>query len=122
MLKGFLDAIPRELDQAALIDGASRWQVFTAILMPISRSALAAVFVLTSLLAWGEFVLPYILLTDPSTLPISVGILNFQGTYAENSTGILAAGGMLALLPAVLVFVLLQRFIVGAFVEGALKG
>jgi multiple sugar transport system permease protein len=122
MLKGFLDAIPRELDQAALIDGASRWQVFTAILLPISRSALAAVFVLTSLLAWGEFVLPYILLTDPSRLPISVGILNFQGTYAENSTGILAAGGMLALLPAVLVFVLLQRFIVGAFVEGALKG
>ncbi len=122
MLKGFLDAIPRELDQAALIDGASRWQVFTAILLPISRSALAAVFVLTSLLAWGEFVLPYILLTDPSTLPISVGILNFQGTYAENSTGILAAGGMLALLPAVLVFVLLQRFIVGAFLQGALKG
>ncbi len=122
MLKGFLDAIPRELDQAALIDGASRWQVFTAILLPISRSALAAVFVLTSLLAWGEFVLPYILLTDPSTLPISVGILNFQGTYAENSTGMLAAGGMLALLPAVLVFVLLQRFIVGAFLQGALKG
>jgi multiple sugar transport system permease protein len=122
MLKGFLDAIPRELDQAALIDGASRWQVFTAILLPISRSALAAVFVLTSLLAWGEFVLPYILLTDPSRLPISVGILNFQGTYAENSTGILAAGGMLALLPAVLVFVLLQRFIVGAFLQGALKG
>ncbi len=122
MLKGFLDAIPRELDQAALIDGASRWQVFTAILLPISRSALAAVFVLTSLLAWGEFVLPYILLTDPSTLPISVGILNFQGTYAENSTGILAAGGMLALLPAVLVFVLLQRFIVGAFLPGARKG
>lgn len=122
MLKGFLDAIPRELDQAALIDGASRWQVFTVILLPISRSALAAVFVLTSLLAWGEFVLPYILLTDPSTLPISVGILNFQGTYAENSTGILAAGGMLALLPAVLVFVLLQRFIVGAFLQGALKG
>ncbi len=49
-------------------------------------------------------------------------ILNFQGTYAANSTGILAAGGVLALLPAVVVFVLLQRFIVGAFIEGALKG
>jgi multiple sugar transport system permease protein len=122
MLKGFFDAIPRELDQAALIDGAGRWRVFVSILLPISRSALAAVFVLTSLLAWGEFVLPYILLTDPSTLPISVGILNFQGTYAENSTGMLAAGGMLALLPAVIVFVLLQRFIVGAFIQGALKG
>ncbi len=122
MLKGFFDAIPRELDEAAVIDGASRWRAFTSILLPISRSALASVFVLTSLLAWGEFALPYILLTDPSALPISVGILNFQGTYAANSTGILAAGGVLALLPAVVVFVLLQRFIVGAFIEGALKG
>ena len=83
---------------------------------------MTAVFVITALLAWAEFVIPYILLTDPSNLPISVGILNFQGNFAANSTGVLAAGSVLAVLPVIVLFVLLQRFIVGAFVAGALKG
>ena len=65
--------------------------------------------------------IPYILLTGPSHLPISVGILNFQGTYATNATGILAAGSVLAVLPAILLFVVLQRFIVGAS-RAILKG
>jgi multiple sugar transport system permease protein len=80
------------------------------------------VFVLTALLAWAEFVIPFILLSDPSNLPISVGILNFQGTFQANSTGILAAGSVLAILPAIVLFVALQRFIVGAFTAGALTG
>jgi multiple sugar transport system permease protein len=122
MLKGFFDGIPRDLDDAALLDGATRWGAFTKVILPISKSGIAAVFVLIALLAWAEFVIPYILLTSPSKLPISVGILNFQGTYAANNTGILAAGGILAILPVIIVFVALQRFIVGAFVAGALKG
>jgi multiple sugar transport system permease protein len=122
MLKGFFDGIPKDLDEAALIDGASRWRAFVSVILPIARPALIAVFVITALLAWAEFVLPFILLTDPSHLPISVGILNFQGTYATNSTGILAAGSVLAVLPVIVLFVVLQRFIVGAFTAGALKG
>jgi multiple sugar transport system permease protein len=122
MLKGFFDGIPRDLDDAARIDGASRWRAFRSVVLPIALPGLTAVFVLTALLAWGEFVIPFILLSDPSSLPISVGILNFQGNYAATSTGILAAGAVLAVLPAILLFVLLQRFIVGAFVAGALKG
>jgi multiple sugar transport system permease protein len=122
MLKSFFDGIPRELDDAALIDGASRWKAFTAVVLPIALPGLTAVFVLTALLAWAEFVIPYILLTSPSHLPISVGILNLQGTYATNATGILAAGSVIAILPAILLFVALQRFIVGAFTAGALKG
>jgi multiple sugar transport system permease protein len=122
MLKGFFDGIPKELDEAALIDGASRARAFLSVVLPIARSGLTAVFVIMALLAWAEFVIPYILLTGPSQLPISVGILNFQGTYATNATGILAAGSVIAVLPAVLLFVVLQRFIVGAFIAGALKG
>jgi multiple sugar transport system permease protein len=122
MLKGFFDGIPVELDDAAMVDGASRWHAFRAVVLPVARSGLTAVFVIMALLAWGEFVIPYILLTNPAHLPISVGILNFQGNYAVNSTGILAAGSVLAVLPAILLFVALQRFIVGAFVAGALKG
>jgi multiple sugar transport system permease protein len=122
MLKGFFDGIPVELDDAAMVDGATRWHAFRAVVLPVARSGLTAVFVITALIAWGEFVIPYILLTNPSNLPISVGILNFQGNYAVNSTGILAAGSVLAVLPVIVLFVALQRFIVGAFVAGALKG
>jgi multiple sugar transport system permease protein len=122
MLKGFFDGIPQDLDEAAMIDGASRWRAFRSVVLPVALPGLTAVLVLTALLAWAEFVIPFILLTDPSNLPISVGILNFQGNYATNSTGILAAGSVLAVLPAILLFVVLQRFIVGAFVAGALKG
>jgi multiple sugar transport system permease protein len=122
MIKGFFDAIPKELDDAALIDGASRRRAFTAVVLPIALPGLTAVFVITALLAWAEFVIPFILLTGPSHLPISVGILNFQGTYATNATGILAAGSVIAVLPAILLFIVLQRFIVGAFIAGALKG
>jgi multiple sugar transport system permease protein len=122
MLKGFFDGIPKELDEAAMIDGASRWSAFIRVVLPIARPGLTAVFVIMALLAWAEFVIPYILLTGPSHLPIAVGILNFQGTYATNATGILAAGSVIAVLPAILLFVALQRFIVGAFIAGALKG
>jgi multiple sugar transport system permease protein len=122
MLKGFFDGIPQDLDDAAMIDGASRWRAFKAVVLPIALPGLTAVFVITALLAWAEFVIPYILLTSPSHLPISVGILNLQGTYATNATGILAAGSVIAILPAILLFVVLQRFIVGAFTAGALKG
>jgi multiple sugar transport system permease protein len=122
MLKSFFDGIPKELDEAAMIDGASRWRAFVKVVLPIARPGLTAVFVIMALLAWAEFVIPYILLTGPSHLPIAVGILNFQGTYATNATGILAAGSVIAVLPAILLFVVLQRFIVGAFIAGALKG
>jgi multiple sugar transport system permease protein len=122
MVKGFFDGIPRDLDDAAMIDGATRWVAFRRIVLPIAMPGLTAVFVITALLAWAEFVIPYILLTTPTQLPISVGILNLQGTYATNSTGILAAGSVIAVLPAIVLFVLLQRFIVGAFTRGALKG
>ena len=99
MLKGFFDGIPKELDEAAMIDGANRWRAFVRVVLPIARPGLTAVFVIMALLAWAEFVIPYILLTGPSHLPIAVGILNFQGTYATNATGILAAGSVIAVLP-----------------------
>jgi multiple sugar transport system permease protein len=122
MLKGFFDGIPTELDDAAMIDGATRWSAFRRVVLPVALPSLTAVFVIAALLAWAEFVVPFILLSDPSNLPISVGILNFQGNYATNSTGILAAGSVLAVAPAILLFVVLQRYIVGIFVAGALKG
>jgi multiple sugar transport system permease protein len=121
MLKGFFDEIPKELDEAAMVDGANRFQAFYKVVMPVALPGVTAVFLLMAILAWGEFVIPYILLSEPSLLPVSVGILNFQGTYATTSVHILAAGGVMAMLPAIAIFVAMQRFIVGAL-TGAVKG
>lgn len=122
MLKSFFDGIPNELDEAAMVDGCSRFQAFRRVVLPLSMPGFSAVFVLTALLAWAEFVVPYVLIEDPSMVPISVGIFSFQGSVAETSTGVLAAGSILAMLPAIGIFVILQRFVVRALTTGALKG
>jgi multiple sugar transport system permease protein len=122
MLKGFFDGIPPALDDAAMVDGCTRFGAFRRVTLPLILPGLTSVFVLTAILAWGEFIVPYILLSEPSLLPISVGILNFQGNYASTSPNVLAAGGVLAMLPAIATFVILQRFIVRALTSGAIKG
>jgi multiple sugar transport system permease protein len=122
MLKGFFDGIPPDLDDAAMVDGCTRFGAFRRVTLPLILPGLTSVFVLTAIIAWGEFIVPYILLSQPSLLPISVGILNFQGNYAETSQQVVAAGGVLAMLPAIATFVILQRFIVRALTSGAIKG
>jgi multiple sugar transport system permease protein len=122
MLKGFFDGIPPALDEAAMVDGCTRFGAFRRVTLPLILPGLTSVFVLTAILAWGEFIVPYVLLSEPSLLPISVGILNFQGNYAATSPNVVAAGGILAMLPAIATFVVLQRFIVRALTSGAIKG
>lgn len=122
MLKGFFDGVPPALDEAAMVDGCTRFGAFLRVTLPLILPGLTSAFVLTAILAWGEFVVPYVLLSEPSLFPISIGILNFQGNYASNATNVLAAGGVLAMLPAIATFVILQRFIVRALTSGAIKG
>jgi multiple sugar transport system permease protein len=122
MLKGFFDGIPPALDDAAMVDGCTRFGAFRKVTLPLILPGLTSVFVLTAILAWAEFIVPYVLLSEPSLLPISVGILNFQGNYASTSPNVVAAGGILAMLPAIATFIILQRFIVRALTSGAIKG
>lgn len=122
MLKGFFDGVPPALDEAAMVDGCTRFGAFRRVTLPLILPGLTSTFVLTAIIAWSEFVVPYVLLSEPSLFPISVGILNFQGNYASNSTNVLAAGGVLAMLPVIATFVILQRFIVRALTSGAIKG
>ena len=122
MLKGFFDGIPLDLDDAAMVDGCTRFGAFRRVTLPLILPGLTSVFVLTAIIAWGEFMVPYILLSEPSLLPITVGILNFQGNYAQTSQQVVAAGGVLAMLPAIATFIILQRFIVRALTSGAIKG
>jgi multiple sugar transport system permease protein len=122
MLKGFLDGIPQSLEDAAMIDGCTRWGAFMRVILPLSLPGLTSAFVLNAILGWSQFIVPFILISKPSLLPIAVGIFNFQGMYSQTSTQTLAAASVLSIIPAVIVFLLLQRLIVGALTAGAVKG
>jgi multiple sugar transport system permease protein len=122
MLKGFLDGIPQSLEDAAMIDGCTRWGAFMRVILPLSLPGLTSAFVLNAILGWSQFVVPFILISKPALLPIAVGIFNFQGTYSQNSTQMLAAASVLSIIPAVAIFLLLQRLIVSALMAGAVKG
>ena len=122
MLKGFLDGIPKSLEDAAMIDGCTRFGAFMRVILPLSLPGLTSAFVLNAILGWSQFIVPFILLSKPALLPIAVGIFNFQGTYSTQSTQLLAAASVLSIVPAVIVFLALQRFIVGALMGGAVKG
>jgi multiple sugar transport system permease protein len=121
ILKGSFDAIPRELEEAAMIDGCSRWRAFLLITLPIGVPGLASAFVLTAMLGWSQFMVPFILLSQPHMLPISVGVFNFLGAYTGSATQLVAAASILSLLPAIAIFVVFQKFVVGALTAGALK-
>ncbi len=120
-LKGSFDAIPEELEEAAMIDGCTRSQAFLRITLPISLPGLASTFILTTMLGWSQFIVPFILLSQPDMLPISVGIFNFLGAYTGSATQLVAAASVLSLLPAVVIFLFFQKFVVGALTAGALK-
>jgi multiple sugar transport system permease protein len=122
MLKGFLDGIPQSLEDAAMIDGCTRFGAFLRVVLPLSLPGLTSAFVLNAILGWSQFIIPFILLSKPELLPISVGIFNFQGTYSQTSTQLLAAASVISIVPAIVVFLVLQRLIVGALTAGAVKG
>lgn len=122
MLKGFLDTVPTALDDAARIDGCSRLQTLFHVLMPVMLPGLSATAILLVINTWGQFLIPYVLLDKAELLPIGVGILDFQSTTDAVSTNQLAAAAILTALPALVIFVVLQRFIIGALTMGAVKG
>lgn len=120
-LKGSFDAIPEELDEAAMIDGCTRLQAFLRITLPVGLPGLASTFALTTMLGWSQFIVPFILLSQPDMLPISVGIFNFLGAYTGSATQLVAAASVLSLLPAIIIFLFFQKFVIGALTAGALK-
>jgi multiple sugar transport system permease protein len=121
-LKGYFDTIPQELDEAAIVDGCSRFQALIKVILPSSLPGIVSVTILVAVQSWSQFVIPFILLDKVSLYPVSVGIVNLQSTQQAVTTHYLAAGSILSILPVIILFILLQRFIVGALTSGAVKG
>ncbi|HEY9899912.1 MAG TPA: carbohydrate ABC transporter permease [Pantanalinema sp.] len=120
MRNAFL-AIPRELDEAAIIDGASAWQVFYRVLLPLVTPSLATLAIFDFVAAWGDFLWPLLVLKNPDHYTLPVGIAYLAGTFSANWR-LIAAGAVLAIAPILAVFLVLQRFFVEGQTSGAVKG
>jgi multiple sugar transport system permease protein len=121
LLRSFFQDIPRELEEAMVVDGAGPWSRYWRLILPLSRPALATVAIFTFLASWDEFTWALTTISDPSkrTLPIAIAL--FQGQHAT-SWGLVFAASVIAVLPVVLIFVIFQRQFVSGLTSGALKG
>jgi arabinogalactan oligomer/maltooligosaccharide transport system permease protein len=122
LLKGFVDSIPMELDEAAKIDGASPVQTYWLIFVPLATPVLAVVALLSFIGTFNEFILARLFLVDMSSRTVAVGLQAFiAGQYSRN-WGPFAAGSILASIPIVLIFLSLQKYIIGGLTAGSVKG
>ncbi|GHO99056.1 ABC transporter permease [Reticulibacter mediterranei] len=121
MFEGFFDAIPRELEEAAAIDGCSRFQGLIRIVLPLSGPGTAAVTIFTFLLCYNEYLIANIFLRDPDTMTIPVGIQMFMQQYSTD-WGSLMAAACLASIPTIVFFLFVQKYMVRGVVAGAVKG
>jgi arabinogalactan oligomer/maltooligosaccharide transport system permease protein len=123
LMKGFFDTVPRELDESATVDGAGHAQVFFRILLPLVAPVLAVTGLLAFISTINEFIFANIFLTDSSAKTLSVGLWSLVAAEQRNTNfGMFCAGTLLTAIPTVLVFQLLQRYIVEGLTAGAVKG
>ena len=122
LLKGFVDSIPMELDEAAKVDGASAMQTYWQIFIPLAAPILAVVSLLSFIGTFNEFILARLFLIDMNSRTIAVGLQGFiGGQYAEN-WGAFAAGSIIASVPIVIIFLSLQKYIISGLTAGSVKG
>ncbi len=122
LMKGYFDSIPRDLDEAATVDGASAFQTFWMIILPLVRPILVVVGLLIFISTYSEYVLARIVLTDKFQYTLSVGLNQFIFNQFGQRWGIFCAGALMAALPVVLIFLIFQRYLVGGLTSGAVKG
>ena len=113
--------IPLELEEAALIDGCSRWQTFWKIVFPLLKPTVATVAIIDAMAFWNDYLLPSLVLTDKSIYTIPIATQAFYGTYSTD-IGLVMAALLLAMLPILILYLFLQKHIVAGVTAGAVKG
>ena len=122
LFKGFVDGLPRDLEESAYVDGATPWQAFYKIILPLTRPMMAVIFIFVLIGNFNEFILASWLLRDTSKYTMAVGMRQFiNGQYTQNWTEF-AAAAILASIPILLVFMLAQKWLVSGLAAGAVKG
>lgn len=121
MMKSFIGGIPKEIDEAAAIDGCNRAQIIFKIILPAVKSGFTTVIAYAFITCWNEYLLSYTLLTDAKKFPISVGLKYLVGEYSTDYSA-LAAGCIIALIPPIILFGYVQKHLVSGMNAGAVKG
>lgn len=121
IFKQFFDGIPRELEEAARVDGAGLWRTYRSVIMPLSRPVTAAVAILTFVWTWNNLLLPLFVLSNPDLMTIPVGLATVQGSFGLRYSDI-QAGAILAALPLIVLYMFFQRQIVEGVTGSGLKG
>jgi len=113
LLRQFFIGIPNELEEAAILDGCNRWQIFWKIMMPLTRSGLIALGIFTALFAWKDLMWPLIVNVSIDKMPLASGLASLQGQYSTNFPQLMA-GSMIAIWPMLILFIVFQK----QFIEG----
>ncbi len=121
LLRGFFEQLPRDLEEAVLIDGGGYWTIFFRIALPLSTPALATVAIFTFLAAWDEFTWALTVINSPLKRTLPIAIAAFQGEHLTQ-WGLVFAASLIAIAPVVVVFITLQRYFVKGLTSGALRG
>jgi multiple sugar transport system permease protein len=120
-LRQFFISLPTELEEAARLDGASRWQIFYKVILPLSKPALATLALLSFLTNWNDFLWPLYVLFSPERLTLQPGLSTMQSAFTTDYATIMV-GGVIASVPVLILFVIAQRFIIEGVSRSGLKG
>jgi raffinose/stachyose/melibiose transport system permease protein len=119
---GFVKSIPRELEEAAILEGCNELQLFARIILPLLLPITATIAILNTLWMWNDFLLPLLMLTDSSSYTLLISTSMLFGEYGNNDWSAILASLVLTLIPVVAMYLLLQKYIIHGIAEGALKG
>jgi len=121
LMRQFFLTLPRELEEAARLDGANPWQIFRHIMLPLAKPGLIALAIFTALWSWQDLLWPLIVNTDPSKMPLSAGLATLVGEH-NTDYPILMAGSLMAMLPMIALFIVLQRHFIQGIAFTGTKG
>ena len=121
LMKGFLDTIPRAIDESGMVDGATHFQIFWNLLLPLLRPILVVISIISFIGIYGDFILARILLTDVNKYTLMVGLQIFTAGQFDQKWGVFAAGALIGALPIMIVYLALQDQIAGGLTAGAVK-
>jgi arabinogalactan oligomer / maltooligosaccharide transport system permease protein len=122
LMKGFMDTIPRDIDESGMVDGASHFQIFWNLILPLLRPILVVIGILSFIGTYGDFILARILLNDVNKYTLMVGLQIFTAGQFDQKWGVFAAGALLGALPIMVIYLALQDQVVGGLTQGAVKG
>lgn len=121
ILTGFFIAVPRELEEAAIIDGCSLFQAFRRVVTPVAVPGIVTVTVISFINIWNDLLFSQIFLTDKKKMPLPIGLTEFQGIYSTDYVGMIAAI-VITVIPVIIVYVILHEKIIDGMIAGAVKG